>query len=70
MQYFELSIQILLHDAILGQCQTVDYVFHFIEFGELRHVHMSIHHTIDAHSEFQRAFALNSEKDDSEIAHL
>ena len=31
---------------------------------------MLIHHTVNAYSEFQLASALNSEKDDSEIAHL
>ena len=31
---------------------------------------MLMHHTIDAHSGFPYAFALNSERNDSESAHL
>jgi hypothetical protein len=45
-------------------------VFGFIEFGELRYVHTLTHNTIDACSEFQQAFALNSKKDDFKIEHL
>ena len=45
-------------------------MFHFVEFGELRQVHMLIHHTIETYFAFQWASALNSEKADSDIAHL
>ena len=41
-------------------------VFHFAEFGNLKHVH----HTIDTFSGFQWATAPNSEKVDSVITHL
>lgn len=34
------------------------------------YVHVLIHHTMDTCSEFQRASALSSKKDDSENAHL
>lgn len=38
MQHSELKIEILLNDDTLEQCHTIDYVFHFLEFGELRYV--------------------------------
>ena len=47
MQYIKLRINILLIDANLKQCHTMDCVFHLIELGELRFVHMLIHHTVD-----------------------
>jgi hypothetical protein len=31
----------------LEKCHTIDDVFHFIEFGKLRNVHVLVHHTID-----------------------
>jgi hypothetical protein len=45
----------------------IGYVSPFIEFGELRYVYVLIYHIIDTRSAFQWAFALNSEKDDSEM---
>ena len=45
-------------------------MFHFVKFGELRYVHVLVHQTVYAYSEYQWDFALNSEKTDSEIAHL
>ena len=45
-------------------------MFQFVEFEELQYIHMLMHHTIDAHSGFPYAFALNSERNDSESAHL
>ena len=44
MQYSELRIWILLKDA-LEQCHIIDYMFHFIDFGELRHMSWLINHT-------------------------
>ena len=41
-------------------------VFHFTEFGKLKHVH----HTIDTYSGFQWATALSSESADSVITYL
>lgn len=45
-------------------------MFHFVKFGGLRYVHLSVHQTVDVYSEYPWDFALNSEKADSEIAHL
>lgn len=56
-QYVELRIWILLIDAKLKQCHTMDFMFHFIEFGEVKYVHRLIHSTIDSCSEFQRTSA-------------
>ena len=52
------------------KCYTLDCVFHFIEFGKLRYVHMLIYHTVDTSSELQWVYALNSEWEASEITHL
>lgn len=41
-------------------------VFHFVEFGQLRH----LHHTVDTYSGLQWTTALSSEKADSVITHL
>lgn len=57
MQYCELRLQNLLIDSTLEQCHEIDYVFHFLEFGELKYVHMSIHHIVDSYSAFQYTFA-------------
>lgn len=70
MQYIELIIQILPMDAPLQQCHPIDFMFYFVEFGELRYICVWMRHTTDARSEFQWASAMNSEKDNSEIAHL
>lgn len=68
--YDDLRILTLLNEVTLDQCHTIVDVFHFVEFEILKYVHMLIHHTADAHSEFQRASALNSEMYDYEIAHF
>lgn len=41
---------------------------HFMEFRE--DIRVLMHHTMDIHSESRQASAWNSEKEDSEIAHL
>lgn len=41
---------------------------HFMEFRE--DIRVLMHHTMDTHSESRQASAWNSEKEDSEIAHL
>lgn len=61
-------MQILLNDDTSEQCSTI--IMSFIEFGELRYAHRWMYHGIDACSELQQAFALNSEQDDFRIKHL
>ena len=56
--------------ATLEQCHTTDFVFHSIEFGELKHVLTLLHRRVDSYSGFQYAFASSSKKADSESAHL
>lgn len=53
IQYTDLTIQTLLIDAMLRQCPTVEFMFHFVELGELRCVHILIHNTGDTCLEFQ-----------------
>ena len=48
----------------------MSYMFNFVEFRKGKYTHTLIHHTIDTYSEFWRASALISEKEDSEIIHL
>ena len=60
----------LLNGATLEQRHTRDSVFHLMEFGELRYVHMLMHHAVDSHTEFQYTFVLTSKTAHSEIAHL
>ena len=47
----------------------IDYVFHGLEFGELRYV-QTLMHAMDVCSEFWQALALNSKEDDFKIKHL
>jgi hypothetical protein len=56
--YAELRTYIIFNEVPLVQCHTIAYVFHFVEFENLKF------RTADAHSEFQGASALNSEKYD------
>lgn len=63
--YVELKIEILFNNVTLEKCYTKTCVY-FAEFEKLKHVY----HTIDLYSEFHWAFDCNSEKNDSEIAHL
>ena len=49
-------------DAILEPRHLIACVFHFVEFGELKYVHVLIHHTTDSYSGFQWASALSFEK--------
>ena len=39
-----------MFDATLEQCYTLDSMFHFVKFGELRYVHILMHDTLDAYS--------------------
>ena len=64
MQYSEFRIQILFNHATLEQCYTIDYVFHFVDFEQLKYVYVLIYHTVVTCSEFQGAFALSSERKD------
>ena len=43
---------------------------HFVEFEELKYVHMLMSHTFDSYLRRQYAFAFRSKKAVSEIAHL
>jgi hypothetical protein len=52
IQFIELRIEIMI-DANLEQCHTIDCIFHFIEFGELRYVHITTHHSVDTCSALQ-----------------
>lgn len=45
-------------------------MFHFVEFGELKDIHMLMHHTVNSYSGFQYDFALSCIKAHSETAHL
>lgn len=63
-------IQMLTNDANVKKCHTMDCVLHFIGFGELRYVYVLIYIIQKTCLEFQWAFSLCSERDDSEIAHL
>jgi hypothetical protein len=57
MQYSEFRIQILFNHATLEQCYTIDYVFHFVDFRELKYLYMLIQYTVDSYSWFQYVFA-------------
>ena len=46
------------------------YMFPFVDFEILKYVHVLKHHRVYTWSESQRASALDSPKDESEIAHL
>lgn len=70
ISYVKLRPELLPIDANLMQCYTMDIVHHFIEFGELKQVYMLINHKNDTCSEFQWAFTLSSEGDESDISYL
>jgi hypothetical protein len=63
--YAKLTIQILFKFTTLEQCHIITCIFHFVEFKELRYMHMLIHCTIGTYPEFQWASFFNSKKDDS-----
>lgn len=62
MQYTEFQVQNLFNEPFLEQCQTMPYMFHFVEVGETKYIQMLIHHIIDSCSEFQYAFALSLDR--------
>lgn len=43
-------------------------MFHFVEFENVKYLHVLIHHTVDASSEFKGA--LSFERKNSDIVHL
>lgn len=46
MRYSELKVQILFEDT-LEQCYITAYVFHFVEFENLKYVYMLIYDFAD-----------------------
>lgn len=65
--YTELRIQIRVSNTELELCHAIDYVFYFVEFGEVRYVHMLIHHRTDTQDFNMLLSALCSESPGSEF---
>lgn len=61
MQHSELSVQLPFNEVILEKYHTIAMCFIIIELENLKYVYVLMHYTLGTCSEFQWAFALNSD---------